>query len=443
MNVNQKLLLSAANGDLQGIIDSLSSGADINSKDSNGFTALQFASYNNQLQCVEVLIDSGAEINVFDFKNYNNYTPLHFAAAFNQLELAKAILKSGTNPHIPNGDGKYPVELSTSQDMKNLLLNDQQIRNERPNFTSTQPNFVPTETRQCAWRNVFNGVGCCKIAKKAGKIAGALFFLLPLLYCLFTPFAFPWFIYPCGLILAFKGFRKLKENKEDLTTEGVYKLYVHTLIFATVNILNFIACLWLRTIFASSVVAIVWGAALAVHALKTKYQKSKRNNSFFIHAMFFVAFLLVFFVIYTHITCVPQHHQPKNHNGGRYSHPGYSNQNQGSQHHYRRRHERSFHKYQRICHRTLFGMALWFSPMLIWAVILFIHYLRFKGKNEIKVCGVRISFLHFSNEEEETQPQDEINVQEPQENQPQEHQQVEEVPNFNGQNVQILYPKVL
>jgi hypothetical protein len=68
--------------------------------------------------------------------------------------------------------------------------------------------------------------------------------------------------------------------------------------------------------------------------------------------------------------------------------------------------------------------------------------LRFKGKNEIKVCGVRISFLHFSNEEE-TQPQDEINVQEPQENQPQHQQQVEEVPNFNGQNVQILYPKVL
>jgi hypothetical protein len=437
MNVNQKLLLSAANGDLQGILESLTSGADINTKDSNGFTALQFASYNNQLQCVEVLIESGAEVNVFDFKNYNNYTPLHFAAAFNQLELAKKILKSGVNPHIPNGEGKYPVDLSTSQDMKNLLLNDQQIRIQTPNISTAQPNFVPTENRQCAWRNVFNGAGCCKIAKKAGKIAGALFFLLPLLYCLFTPFSFPWFIYPCGLILAFKGFSKLKENKETLTTEGVYKLYVHALFYATVNILNIIGCLWMRTIFAASVVAIVWGAGLVTHALKTKYQKSKRNNSFFIHAMFFGAFLLIFFVIYTHITCVAKE-RPMN-NGGRYRHQGYSNQNGGSQHHYGRQQKQ--HHRRRVCVRSLVGMSIWFTPMLIWAIILFVHYLKFKGKNEIKVCGVKISFAHFSSEEEVESSQESSNVPEQQEIQ--EHQQVEEVPNFDGQNVQILYPKVL
>ena len=54
--------------------------ADINSIDSNGWTALHHASYNGDIKSVDQLIEAGANFNAFSnqFK-----TPLHFAAMNN------------------------------------------------------------------------------------------------------------------------------------------------------------------------------------------------------------------------------------------------------------------------------------------------------------------------------------------------------------------------
>ena len=54
--------------------------ADINSIDSNGWTALHHAAYNGDFQAVDMLVNAGANINAFSnqFK-----TPLHFAAMNN------------------------------------------------------------------------------------------------------------------------------------------------------------------------------------------------------------------------------------------------------------------------------------------------------------------------------------------------------------------------
>eukprot|EP01080_Neovahlkampfia_damariscottae_P008566 gene8566-391_t len=445
MNHNQNLLVSAANGDLQGVIESLSNGADINSKDSNGFTALQFATYNSQVEVVQILIEAHADPNVFDYKNYNNFTPLHYAASFNQMELVKILLQSEINPHVPNGEAQFPLNLTGSEEIKNVIYEDQEKRrkNQPQQQYQTQPQqqFQPQLQTQCRWSMCAKG-GCGKLTKNLEKIFGVLFFLFPLVYCVFTPFGFPWFIYPCGIMLSVVAFKKIKKQKEKLKEEGVYRFYIHALVFVVLNGFNFIACLWWRTLFFAVSMGSVWGSLLAVHALKSKYQKSKKNNGFFIHALIFGAFLLASFVTYTHISCM--NHYPKNH-GGHHHHQGYNRQ-QGSQHHYRYQSHEYRHSFG--CNRQLIPMFIWFLPMMIWAVILFVHHLRRKGQTEISCCGLKISYGENQNQTETEIEREEASVEDTnvQQESPQQVEEinVEPTPDFNNpQNVQILYPKVL
>ena len=463
MNQNQNLLVSAANGDLQGVLEALTSGADINTKDSNGFTALQFATYNAQLEVLQILVEANADPNVFDYKNYNNYTPLHYSASFNQMDIVKVLLQSQTNPHVPNGEGKYPINLTTSEQVRNVIYEDQEKRRtsvpqqqplEQQQFQQQQPQQMD-QPQGCRWSNICSKFKCCNGLKKAKKIFGVLFFLFPLIYCVFTPFSFPWFIYPCGFMAAIFAFKKLKKQKEELKAQGLYKFQIHVLVFTFMNVINFIGCLWWRSIFFAVSVLSFWGSLLAIHALKTKYQKSKKNNGFFIHFLIFSGLLIASFITYTHATCLNRSYSaPQNNNYGQHHyghHQGYGNQ-QGSQHHYGKRNHPRWNRYHSSgCNRTLFGMLAWFSPFIVWAVILYIHYLKHKGNTELNCCGIKISFnASNGNQSEETDVEaEEQIVQENVEQNQNQQQQVEEIqieqetPDFNNPNIQILYPKVL
>jgi ankyrin repeat protein len=66
--------------------------ADVNTIDSNGWTALHHAAYNGDLQAVEMLTNQGANINAFSnqFK-----TPLHFAAMNNHENIVGFLMQQG------------------------------------------------------------------------------------------------------------------------------------------------------------------------------------------------------------------------------------------------------------------------------------------------------------------------------------------------------------
>ena len=90
----------------------ISSGADINHKDKNGWTPLHFAAQAKASTVALLLIDAGAEI---DAQNIHGNTPLWVAIInykgddSNVIEL---LLKRGANPHIKNNAGKTPIELA-------------------------------------------------------------------------------------------------------------------------------------------------------------------------------------------------------------------------------------------------------------------------------------------------------------------------------------------
>ena len=67
-----------------------SSGADVNIRDSYGWTALHIASYNGHLKIVQLLLCQGADISL---RNNGGYTALDIASSYGGLEVADCLRK--------------------------------------------------------------------------------------------------------------------------------------------------------------------------------------------------------------------------------------------------------------------------------------------------------------------------------------------------------------
>ena len=73
-------------------------GADINLKDSEGYTSLHCASANNNIELAEYLILKGANINAKITGNFNNgKTPLHIAVVEEYKEMVELLIKNGAD----------------------------------------------------------------------------------------------------------------------------------------------------------------------------------------------------------------------------------------------------------------------------------------------------------------------------------------------------------
>lgn len=86
---NTNIFETVKNGNLQGLINYLEHGTDVNDKSLIGETILHYAVYFNNLEIVNYLIGHGANINSRDFWNW---TPLHNAARYKSIEIAIILL---------------------------------------------------------------------------------------------------------------------------------------------------------------------------------------------------------------------------------------------------------------------------------------------------------------------------------------------------------------
>lgn len=108
----------------------------------DGFTALHFTAFFGKAEAARVLLESGAEVNVYSRNNFNvqplhsaaagrhhevcrvllaagadvnatqqaRYTPLHEAAQHGDIELVELFLSAGADPDARIDDGKTPAE---------------------------------------------------------------------------------------------------------------------------------------------------------------------------------------------------------------------------------------------------------------------------------------------------------------------------------------------
>ena len=111
-------LASCAAGDREEVEDLLRRGADINTANVDGLTALHQACIDNNFDMVELLVTAGADVNKDDNEGW---TPLHATASLGFLSIATFLLDHGADITAVNNDGELVIDISESDDMESLL----------------------------------------------------------------------------------------------------------------------------------------------------------------------------------------------------------------------------------------------------------------------------------------------------------------------------------
>jgi ankyrin repeat protein len=91
--------------------------------DGGGLSSLVFAAREGHLDCVELLVEGGADVN--QTTRYG-WTPLLVATQNNHYLVGKYLLEHGANPNIPNKGGWNPLYLAT--DNRNIEGGDYPVR---------------------------------------------------------------------------------------------------------------------------------------------------------------------------------------------------------------------------------------------------------------------------------------------------------------------------
>ncbi|WP_327590571.1 ankyrin repeat domain-containing protein [Nonomuraea sp. NBC_00507] len=87
----------------------LAAGADVNGRETGGWTALLWAASNGHAATARVLIEAGAGV---DTANDDGDTPLSLAARRGALGVVQVLLEAGADPAKYDGDGDTPLDIA-------------------------------------------------------------------------------------------------------------------------------------------------------------------------------------------------------------------------------------------------------------------------------------------------------------------------------------------
>uniref|UniRef100_A0A2A4K1R9 cGMP-dependent protein kinase interacting domain-containing protein n=1 Tax=Heliothis virescens TaxID=7102 RepID=A0A2A4K1R9_HELVI len=111
-------LAACTAGDKDEVQRLLKRGADINTANVDGLTALHQACIDDNLDMVEFLVTHGADVNRGDNEGW---TPLHATASCGFLSIARYLLENGADVAAVNYDGELPVDIAESDAMGDML----------------------------------------------------------------------------------------------------------------------------------------------------------------------------------------------------------------------------------------------------------------------------------------------------------------------------------
>ena len=133
---------AVADGDMQELKQLVSKHGKkaVEEREPNGLPPAMRAIFEDQLDCLKVLVEAGADVTARDPENWN---ALHVAAAMDDLEAAEIILNASSEPQCltesRNMDGERPIDLTDSLEMARFLLHADlaKFRKQAPVETST------------------------------------------------------------------------------------------------------------------------------------------------------------------------------------------------------------------------------------------------------------------------------------------------------------------
>lgn len=87
----------------------MAGGATVNAEDDGGYSSLDLAVINNNIEAVKLLLEYHCNVN---HVNQDSFTPLHSACRYGLQEIASLLLSSGADLTIPDGQGRTAVQLA-------------------------------------------------------------------------------------------------------------------------------------------------------------------------------------------------------------------------------------------------------------------------------------------------------------------------------------------
>ncbi|KMY99916.1 protein phosphatase 1 regulatory subunit 12C isoform X15 [Drosophila simulans] len=102
-------LAACLSGDKDEVVQLLDQGADINTANVDGLTALHQACIDDNLDMVEFLVERGADINRQDNEGW---TPLHATASCGFVSIARYLVENGADVAAVNSDGDLALDLA-------------------------------------------------------------------------------------------------------------------------------------------------------------------------------------------------------------------------------------------------------------------------------------------------------------------------------------------
>ncbi|XP_024890050.1 protein phosphatase 1 regulatory subunit 12B isoform X8 [Temnothorax curvispinosus] len=111
-------LAACAASDKEEVVRLLQNGANINTGNVDGLTALHQACIDDDLDMVEFLVEQGADINRGDNEGW---TPLHATASCGFISIAKYLIEQGCNLAAVNNDGELALDIAESDEMEDML----------------------------------------------------------------------------------------------------------------------------------------------------------------------------------------------------------------------------------------------------------------------------------------------------------------------------------
>lgn len=112
--IDSRFHTACAQGDLVLVKRLLSQGADVNSTDGDGWSALHYATAAACVEVVKTLIEAETNLNAQSKKG--GWTPLHFAAArASCLDAAIALLNAGADATLIDAEGRTPFDMSNGR----------------------------------------------------------------------------------------------------------------------------------------------------------------------------------------------------------------------------------------------------------------------------------------------------------------------------------------